>query len=405
MLDRLLNLLRPPEIKASRTAQLVQLQSSGHARWTPRDYAALAREGYVCNAIVHLAVKLVAESVAAATFLVYEGATLHDPHPLRDLLTRPNPRQEGAAFLEAVCAHLLLAGNAYVEAVAVDGQSASEDHGSSEGHGSPDVRELYALRPDRMRVVPGPDGWPEAYEYVVGARSVRFDQSAPLPPILHLAQFHPLDDHYGLSSLEAAAVAVDTHNAAAKWNKALLDNAARPSGALVYSGPEGAVLSDNQFERLKRELEDQYQGSVNAGRPLLLEGGLDWKAMSLSPKDMDFMEAKHTAAREIALAFGVPPMLLGIPGDNTYANYQEANRVFWRGTVLPLATRIGNALSYWLAPAFGAQIRLVVDTDDLPALAADRAALWEQVGKASFLSVNEKREMIGFSPAEGGDRV
>jgi portal protein len=108
-------------------------------------------------------------------------------------MARPNPRQAGAAFLEAVCAHLLLAGNAYIEAVTIEGA----------------VRELYALRPDRMRVVPGGDGWPAAYDYVIGARSVRFDQNAPLPPILHLAQFHPLDDHYGLSSLEAAAVAVE----------------------------------------------------------------------------------------------------------------------------------------------------------------------------------------------------
>ena len=150
-----------------------------------------------------------------------------------------------------------------------------------------------------------------------------------------------------------------------------------------------------------------YQGAVNAGRPLLLEGGLDWKAMSLSPKDMDFLEAKHTAAREIALAFGVPPMLLGIPGDNTYSNYQEANRVFWRSTVLPLASRIGAALTQWLAPAFGDGIRLVVDTDQIEALANDRAALWEQVSKAPFLTVNEKREAIGYgrSPvAKAGER-
>jgi HK97 family phage portal protein len=76
-------------------------------------------------------------------------------------------------------------------------------------------------------------------------------------------------------------------------------------------------LSEAQFGRLKSELEVTYSGSRNAGRPLLLEFGLDWKAMSLSPKDMDFLQAKHAAAREIALAFGVPPMLLGIPGDNT----------------------------------------------------------------------------------------
>jgi HK97 family phage portal protein len=379
--------LRAPEGKSSRTAQVLAFESGGRARWTLRDYAALAREGYMKNAIVHRAVKLVAENAASVTYLLFDGAAERDTHPLLDLLARPNPRQDGAAFLETLHAHLLLSGNAYVEGVTLEGA----------------VREMHALRPDRMRVVPGGDGWPEAYDYHVGGRSVRFDQGANPPPILHLTHFHPLDDHYGLAPLEAAAIAVDTHNAAAKWNKALLDNAARPSGALVYSGPEGAVLSENQFERLKRELEDTYQGAVNAGRPLLLEGGLDWKAMSLSPKDMDFMEAKHNAAREIALAFGVPPMLLGIPGDNTYANYQEASRVFWRATVLPLATRLGHALTQWLAPCFAGELRLAVDADRIEALNADRAALWERVTKAPFLTVNEKRAATGYAPLEGGD--
>jgi len=392
MFDRLKNLLRPPEAKASRTARLIALESTGRARWTPRDYAALAREGYIGNAIVHRAVKLVAENAAACIFLLYEGAAERTQHPLLDLFVRPNPRQDGAAFFEALHAYLLLAGNAYVEAVAIEGEDGMQ------------VRELYCLRPDRMRVVPGPDGWAEAYEYTAAGRTVRFDQSAaPIPSILHLTAFHPLDDHYGLAPLEAAAVAVDTHNAAARWNKSLLDNSARPSGALVYDGPEGSLLSEGQFDRLKRELEETYEGATNAGRPLLLEGGLDWKAMSLSPKDMDFLEAKHTAAREIALAFGVPPMLLGIPGDNTYSNYQEANRVFWRQTVLPVAQRVGCALTQWLAPAFGANLRLAIDTDRIDALAADRAALWDRVTKAPFLTVNEQREAVGYGPAAGGD--
>jgi HK97 family phage portal protein len=391
MLNRLRNMLRPPEQKASRTARLIAIESGGRARWTPRDYAALAREGYQCNAIVHRAVRLVAESIGALSFVLYEGAAELTTHPLLDLLARPNPRQDGASFLEAVSVHLLLSGNAYLEAVGIDGEARAN------------VRELYALRPDRMKVVPGPDGWPQAYEYTVAGQTVRFDQSAALPPILQLTLFNPLDDYYGLSPLEAAAVAVDTHNAAAKWNKALLDNAARPSGALVYDGPEGAVMSDAQFERLKKELADQYQGTANAGRPLLLEGGLDWKAMSLTPKDMDFMEAKHAAAREIALAFGVPPMLLAIPGDNTYSNYQEANRVFWRQTVLPLGNRIAAALAQWLAPAFGAGLALAADTDRIEALAPDRAALWERVTKAPFLTVNEKRAATGYGAVEGGD--
>ena len=199
-------------------------------------------------------------------------------------------------------------------------------------------RELHALRPDRMRVCPAPTGGRRH----TSTASVRHGavrargEGVAADPASQL--FHPLDDHYGMSPLEAAATALDIHNAAGAWNKALLDNAARPSGALVYDG-RTAPLTDAQFDRLKAELDGEFPGRANAGRPLLLEGGLDWKPMSLSPKDMDFVEAKAAAAREIALAFGVPPMLLGLPGDNTYANYPEANRAFYRQTIVPLMRR------------------------------------------------------------------
>ncbi len=157
--------------------------------------------------------------------------------------------------------------------------------------------------------------------------------------------------------------------AAAGWNKALLDNSARPSGALVYQPKDGGNLSSDQYQRLKEELEAGYSGAVNAGRPLLLEGGLDWKAMGLSPKDMDFIEARNGAARDIALALGVPPMLVGIPGDNTYANYQEANRAFYRLTVLPLIARTAASFSVWLSGSY-AGLRLEPDLDRIAGLSA-----------------------------------
>jgi HK97 family phage portal protein len=252
-----------------------------------------------------------------------------------------------------------------------------------------------------MRLVPGSDGWPEAYEYQVGGRTIRFRQDTDTPaPVLHLKLFDPINDHYGLSPIEAAAAALDTHNAAGAWNKALLDNAARPSGALVYGGE--ANLSETQFARLKEELESTFQGARNAGRPLLLEGGLDWKPLSLSPKELDFIAAKAAAAREIAAAFGVPPMLLGIPGDATYANFQEANRAFWRSTVVPLATRTLASIVAWLAPVFGPQPRLEIDLDRIEALAPEREALWRRVTAADFLTVDEKRQAIGYGALAPG---
>ena len=286
--------------------------------------------------------------------------------------------------MEGAYGHLLISGNAYLHASALEGEP----------------RELHDLRPDRMQVVAGEDGWPVAYDYRAGARSLRFVQAAEdrtgISPILHLTLFHPLDDHYGLSPMEAAAAALDIHNAAGAWNKALLDNAARPSGALVLAGAAGGGLSDVQFDRLKGELEASYQGAGNAGRPLLLEGGLDWKPLSLSPRDMDFIEAKNGAAREIALAFGVPPLLLGLPGDNTYANYAEANRSFYRQTVIPLVRRTAEALIQWLGPAFGDGFRLEPDLDAIEALALERESLWRRVGAASFLDDDERREAVGY---------
>jgi HK97 family phage portal protein len=389
-----------PEAKASKTAKLFAWATQGQPVWTPRDFTALAREGFAKNAIVYRSVRMIAEVASSVPLFLFDGEREVDEHPLLALIARPNPMQTGADLLEAWYGHLLVAGNAYLEAVSVDGIP----------------RELHALRPDRIKVVPGPDGWPEAYDYTVAGQTVRFEQDAArgLRPILHLTLFHPLNDHYGMSPLEPAAIGIDLHNAAGAWNKALLDNSACPSGALVYSAKDGQ-LTPEQYDRLKEELEESFQGAKNAGRPLLLEGGLDWKAMGFSPKDMDFIAAKHVAAREVALALGVPPMLLGIPGDNTYANYAEANRSFWRQTVLPLVNRTAKALSAWLAPGFAdagegvlsgsPQLELRPDLDTVEALSAEREALWERVQKSDFLTVNEKRAAVGYGAIDGGDAL
>lgn len=381
-----------PETKsAGGGAGLFALSLSGSARWTGRDAASLARNGVMGNTIAYACIRKIAAAAASVPFLLYEGADELESHPLLALLTRPNAGEDGPALFERWYAFLQASGNGYLEAVSLEGVP----------------RELYALRPDRVRVVAGARGWPAAYDYTVDGHTVRIARDASgFLPVLHAALFHPLDDYYGLSPLQVAGTAIDVHNQGAAWTKALLDNAARPSGALIYKGPDGAPgLSDEQFTRLKRELEDAYQGAANAGRPMVLEGGLDWKAMGYTPSDMDFATTRSVAAREIALAFGVPPMLLGIPGDNTYANYAEANLNFWRQTVLPLVARTAAALTRWLAPRFGEGLRVGYDADAVEALGEARQALWAKLDGASFLTLNEKRAAAGYSPLEGGDAL
>lgn len=345
--------------------------AAGLGEW-PRSYEAQAREAYLGNAVAQRAVRLVAQGVGEAP--------LTASHP--ELAALATARSGGQVLIETVAAHLLLHGNAYVQLL---------------GDGQGRVAELYALRPERVTVEPDAGGWPVAYRYRVGEQAVRLaaEDAGGRPQLVHIRAFHPLDDHYGLGCLGAAAGAVAIHNAAARWNKALLDNAARPSGALVHDPGDGSVLAADQFERLKAEMEAGFAGAANAGRPMLLDGGLKWQAMSLSPADMDFVGLKAAAAREIALAFGVPPMLLGLPGDNTYANYREANRALWRSAILPLVDSILTSLAQGLSGWFP-EARLTVDLNRVPALSEDRERLWAQVNAADFLSPEEKRKLLGL---------
>lgn len=338
----------------------------------PLSWEAQVRDGYLGNAIVQRAVRLVAEAAGSAPVVASDPA-------LASLVAATSG---GQGLVETLASQLLLHGNGYVQIL-------------TDAGGAP--AELFALRPERVTVEADSRGWPVAYRYKVGggAAVLAAEDDAGRVAVVHVKALHPLDDHYGAGCLGAASGAIAAHNAAAKWNAALLDNAARPSGALVHDpGDKGMPLSAEQVDRLREELAESFAGGANAGRPLLLEGGLKWQALSLSPAEMDFLALKDSSAREIAMAFGVPPMLLGLPGDATYANYREANRALWRLTVLPLCAKILGAISQGLAGWFaGAALR--VDLDRVPALVEDRMALWREVSGADWLTAEEKKALLG----------
>jgi HK97 family phage portal protein len=385
------------ERKASAAGPLLALHHVGRPVWTPRRFDKLAEEGYRRNIIAFRCVDMTAKAAAMVPWLLFQrkGGSLVEleSHPLLTLLARPNPGQGGAALREAFFAYLLIAGNSFLEAVGPNGAP---------------PRELWALRPDRVRVIPGRLGLPSAYELSLGGAKKRFQVDAVngTSPLLHAKTFHPLDDWYGMSPIEAAAFAIDQHNAAGAWNKALLDGGARPSGALVYAPRDGEpALSDEQFERLKEQIERQHAGSANAGRPMLLEGGLEWREMSLSPKDMDWIAGKDMSAREIALAYNVPPQLVGIPDSQTYNNNREARLAFYDDAVLPLVEFFRAELNNWLTPAFGAGLELRFDEDGIEALSLRRERKWRAIATANFLTTNEKRAAVGYEPVDGGDVI
>ena len=360
---------------ATKSAPLVALSQLGAASWSARDPSALAREGFEKNAVGYRCVRMIAEAAASVPFT----GDLDDS--VKTLLARPNQDQSGIELLEAFYGHLQVTGNAYLLALSLD----------------EDIRELHCLRPDRMSPLRDRTGRVVGWAHRVGdQKQEMLREPDGWCPILHLKLFHSSDDVMGFSPLQAAGRAVDVHNAGAAWAKALIDNSARPSGALVYGKQAGERMSEEQYATLKEELESTHMGAANAGRPLLLEGGLDWKPMGLTPADMDFIAARNAAAREIALAMGVPPMMLGIPGDNTYSNYKEANLAFWRLTVLPLVEKTARTLSTWLSARTQTAVELHPDHDRVTALATERDALWMRLEGSSFATVEEKRKLAGL---------
>lgn len=362
--------------------------------WSSKNYNNFAKESYQNNVIASRCINLIAKSAASVDWLLYkkDKKQIIEKHQLLNLLHHPNPSYGGGEFFESFFSYKIIGGDAYILAVRNNDNSKIE---------------LHLLRPDRVTIIPGESSLPYGYAYKIGDKEIiyKVDQDTGFSDVLHLKNFNPLDDWYGLSQVEAASYSIDLHNQASIWNQALLQNGAKPSGALILksSQNDNNYLSEEQFTRLQDQLQDKFSGSANAGKPLLLEGGLEWQEMSYSPKDMDFMETKNSAARDIALAFGVPPHLLGIKGDNTYSNMQEARFAFWEETIIPLVDKTTDALNNWLVPFFGSDLKLSYDMNKISALSTKQDKIWDRMQRADFMTKNEKRAAVGLPPINEKD--
>lgn len=383
------NLFREKKSQKNSSEIKAFYQPLGKAVWSDRNYEVFAREAYIRNVVAYKCISMLAKNASSIPLLLYDKRTKREikNHPLLDLLNNPNPTQNGCEFFESIYSYKLIAGNSFIKATFL----------KSENFKNP--KELFVLRPDRINIIAGENGLPMAYEYKVNNSKTRFyvDKITGQSEILHLKNFNPINDWYGLSPIEAASYSIDQHNEASKWNQSMLQNGARPSGALMVKCSDDSnsnFLTDEQFDRLKQQLDKEFSGSENAGKPLLLEGGLEWKEMSLKPTDMDFLNAKHSCARDIAMAFGIPSQLLGIPGDNTYNNLVEARLSMWEETILPIVDNMIKSLNNWLVPMFDNNIMLYYNKEKISALSTKQEQYWNKIANADFLSDDEKKELL-----------
>lgn len=375
--------------KESAVGHLISAHVLGRAVFPKRNFQTFAKEAYQLNIIAYRCIELISTAAASVPWLLYDDATDKeiDKHELLTLLKRPNPSQSGKEMFTSTYAYDLLTGNSYMERVIVGGAR---------------VQELWAHRPDRMKILPGRFGLPGAFEYTVGGTTPKKFEADPMTgdsDILHVKRFNPLDDWYGQSPLEAIGMSVDSHNEATKWNFALLQNGARPSGALQAEGP----LDADEYQRLKKELTEGYSKG-SQGKPMVLQGGLTWVQMMLSSVEMDWLAGKERSAAEIAIGYKVPEQLVGVKGQQTYNNYREARMALYEDAVLPLLDRYAECLTYWFKRIKGFEnLCLKYDEDRIPALYPRREAMWEKINAAKFITIDEKREALGYEPYDPED--
>jgi HK97 family phage portal protein len=400
ILDNIRNLFKTKEIQ-KKEAPIVSYQSLGYDVSTKIAYQDLAKEGYSENAIVYRCINEIANNASRVKINLFRGDQEVDNHPLLDLLYNPSPTQSQVEWFQGLYSYLLISGNNYMLSVGGDNTPPTE---------------LYNLRPDRIQIRTGVRAMPQSYDYIIGGQiveSYEVDQATGNSKIKHIKMFNPLDDYYGMSPIQASSVDIDQHNLANKHNVNLLQNGARPSGAVIFKPKDetgGSVqLSDNQRSQLQSDINSRFAGTGNAGRPMLLEGDFDWKEMGLSPKDMDFIQLKNMSAKDIALVYGVPSQLIGIPDAQTYSNFAEAKLALYNETIIPLLDKIQGDLNEWLVPQFNDEaLELRYDIDSIPAMAEQRRRVFESVTsgvKDGILTRNEAREQLGYEPIDGADSL
>jgi HK97 family phage portal protein len=347
----------------------------------------IAREGYQMNGRVYAAIRQRATACAGIPWLLYKGEDEIEKHPILMLLEKPNRYQSRASFIEEMVSNLDIYGNNFIEGVFPQTPNRPP-------------AELYNHSPKYIEIIPGTDTKVERYKYERGVKKIFFTPDN----MLHQKTYHPNNDFYGLSPIAPAAVSIDQNNQSKLWNLTLLRNGARVGGVLFSK----STLTDKDIRKLKEQMKEEYSGSNNAGLPMVLEGEFEWQPMTLNAQDIDWTEGQKVSGREIALAFLMPPEMLGDSDTKTYSNYQESRKAFYIESVLPTMDKIQDDFNWWLCPKFGDGLRLEYNRDEIEALSENRGEVWDSAisaVKAGILTINEARAVMQYDDIEGGDEL
>ena len=349
------------------------------------------------------AIQLIADEVAAINPYLYDKNTSQfiKRNPLLDLLKNPNMDVTQSEFFEQIACYFLITGNCFIVAT---------------GDANKPAKELFIVPPQYVSLTPGDDGYIETininpgYVFTESFKRKEIDgrfrfYSSADREIWHIKEFNPLmgPNHlYGMPKMMPIFYEIEQYINASIHNLSLLRRGARPSGAIVSQEP----FNDDQFMRMQEQMDKFYAGSNQAGRLLLLENGVDFREMSISNKDMDFMELKKNVTNTIFNTLKIPLPMVS-PDHMTMANMDMAKLNLYDNAVLPLTQRIFVELSNFLLHRYtqDKNIEITFSDDEIMALQPRRNDDLVKIKSIGVLTINEIRKEMGYEPLQNGDAL
>ncbi|MGA9851851.1 MAG: phage portal protein [Gammaproteobacteria bacterium] len=339
-------------------------------------------------AAVYTAVRIISESVASLPLNIYRrlpggGREVAGDHPLYSVLhNAPTPQLTSFEWREMLTGHLTLRGNAYAEIIGTQNNAVSC---------------LRPLHPDFMRVIRRPNG---SLSYIYRPPDKPVTIYSP-DDILHIRCFSE-DGIKGESVIEHNKEAIGLAQAAEKFGATFFGNNTVVGGVLQSDKP----LSEVAYKRLKDSWNERHQGPYNANKPAILEDGLKWQAIGVSPEQAQFLETRKFQISEIARMFRIPPHMLADLERATFSNIEQQSMEFVRDTLRPWLVRWEQRLNADLLSAKG-RAAYFIEFDVSHLMRGDsamRTAYYQAMFNMAAMCPNEIRDSEGLNPIEGGDQ-
>jgi len=332
------------------------------------------------------AVSRIAQSVAEVDWHLYrqqngQGQKEIEKHPVIDLLSYVNPFQTGQELMELSQMYLDLVGECFWVLNPTKG-------------GWPG--EIWVPPPNRMKIVPDMKEFIKGFVYDWQGSLVPFEPRE----VIFFKLPDPNNPYRGIGPTQAIGMDLASEHYAAQYIRNFFYNDATPGGVLAFDG----TLTDDQFDRIKGQWGQQHRGVANAHKIAIVEQGAKYQQISLTQRDMDFWRLRKLERDTILGAFGLPLSVMGITENVNRANAEAGEYTFAMRVMKPRLNRFREKMNEQLLPLFSGTEQLFLDYDDpVPENRELLIGEAERGVKASFLTINEARQLLGYDTVKNGD--